>query len=591
MNDIVTITTPGVRVAALPDLGAVTDGSSVVGEKAGSGRFSLTAFRTYLATLFSARRWTAPAQRSLGDVVEASVTGSPMLIHCYGDSLTEGYQLAGPGGILNSGLTLAANQYPASLQQALSFPFAGFGGITVRNFGYSGDTTKQGYDRWGPGGGTGIQAGRWDLAQVTPDIAIISFGVNDANGYGGTFGSIAECRAYTALWIERLLALGSVPILLLMGPIRAVVDNQKFQPYRDAQVQVAAEYGVMVIDAVDLIGWKMDRWTDNVHMTAAGYNEQGWMLAALFNGYAGRGIQHVSGGTVLNPEDWLQGVNGVSGSLFPFAGTRTGNLLSITANSVVSLGVFCEQDVYPLVTSYNAVGGTVRDIDIYYAGNGSGVPITPMRSPGTGDVRKRVVGPLLHRGYRELGFLAGANQAFIETIEFVPAGQALATPQAGDRKSILAGISSHSMEAGDWTAVDLGRALIPTFVAEFRGVIPVNGITGITFTTDRLQESKSGSPNQYMLLRSGDNLILRVRTAGVDVDTPALNFFVASTGVDYVGPLVVTNAGSGFLDVRRVGGAGGVIGGTVPVGPAYPGLIVLGGSTTGIQCQSFLTRD
>ena len=38
---------PGVRIVDMPDLGAVTDNSSVVGEHAGSGRFGATAFRSY----------------------------------------------------------------------------------------------------------------------------------------------------------------------------------------------------------------------------------------------------------------------------------------------------------------------------------------------------------------------------------------------------------------------------------------------------------------------------------------------------------------------------------------------------------------
>ena len=46
-------TTPGsfggVRIADMPDLGAVDDTSSVVGERAGSGRFAATALRDYVA--------------------------------------------------------------------------------------------------------------------------------------------------------------------------------------------------------------------------------------------------------------------------------------------------------------------------------------------------------------------------------------------------------------------------------------------------------------------------------------------------------------------------------------------------------------
>ena len=42
----------GVRIVDMPDLGAFTDASSVVGEKAGSGRFSAPAISGYLSGQF-----------------------------------------------------------------------------------------------------------------------------------------------------------------------------------------------------------------------------------------------------------------------------------------------------------------------------------------------------------------------------------------------------------------------------------------------------------------------------------------------------------------------------------------------------------
>ena len=46
---ITTGTLPGVRIVDMPDLGVITDNSSVVGEHAGSGRFTAPAVRTYVA--------------------------------------------------------------------------------------------------------------------------------------------------------------------------------------------------------------------------------------------------------------------------------------------------------------------------------------------------------------------------------------------------------------------------------------------------------------------------------------------------------------------------------------------------------------
>ena len=62
-------TFPGVRIVDMPDLGAVTDTSSLVGEHAGSGRFGATAFRNYNNRLTIAA--TAPPA-SLGNISDIS---------------------------------------------------------------------------------------------------------------------------------------------------------------------------------------------------------------------------------------------------------------------------------------------------------------------------------------------------------------------------------------------------------------------------------------------------------------------------------------------------------------------------------------
>ena len=41
-------TFPGIRIADMPDLGPVTDASLLVGERAGSGLFTLAALKAYL---------------------------------------------------------------------------------------------------------------------------------------------------------------------------------------------------------------------------------------------------------------------------------------------------------------------------------------------------------------------------------------------------------------------------------------------------------------------------------------------------------------------------------------------------------------
>ena len=74
-----TTTYTGVRIADMPDLGAVNDASSVVGEHAGSGRFSATALRDYLNLTFAtdADLMAETAARTAADVALRSyVTAS-----------------------------------------------------------------------------------------------------------------------------------------------------------------------------------------------------------------------------------------------------------------------------------------------------------------------------------------------------------------------------------------------------------------------------------------------------------------------------------------------------------------------------------
>ena len=65
---VTTGTFPGVRIVDMPDLGAVNDSSSVVGERAGSGRFNASAFRSYvLSDLLSVKSFGARGDGTTDD--------------------------------------------------------------------------------------------------------------------------------------------------------------------------------------------------------------------------------------------------------------------------------------------------------------------------------------------------------------------------------------------------------------------------------------------------------------------------------------------------------------------------------------------
>ena len=81
---VTTGTFPGVRIVDMPDLGAVNDASSVIGEHAGSGRFSAPALRAY-ATTGSVLFVTSVA------ALRALATGAASVF-------VQGYYTAGDGG-------------------------------------------------------------------------------------------------------------------------------------------------------------------------------------------------------------------------------------------------------------------------------------------------------------------------------------------------------------------------------------------------------------------------------------------------------------------------------------------------------------
>lgn len=533
-----------------------------------------------------------PAMKGFSDALAAALAGGTLLVHWYGDSLTEGYRAGGAGGVVNSGLATSTIRPPDRLQAALAYAFSGIATVTVQNFGVAGQTTKQGYDTWGPSGGAGLQAGRWALAQVAPNISILMYGYNDANGYGGTTSSISESRDYISRWCARELARGSYPIVLIPPHIQEVAADRTLQPYREAHRQVAVERSLVNVDMDDQISWMgAARWSDGVHLSDIGYNELGWHLAALFSSKAGAALPHVAGGSQLTP--YTNGLDG--GVLFTFAGARDGALRTIATTKTLGVGVYCEADVYPEVTTYNA-GGTVRDMTIYYAGAGSGVPNLAIKSPGTGNKRSKVLGQRLPRGYRYMTILNDASpaaDAFFEGLKFKAPNRATASPFSGDRATCVGGVASKMGETGDWCFIDYEAKTYAGWEVEFRGTIPDDGNVGLVMAFDQDQSLKSGSANQLMVLRSAttpSTLILRTRVNGVDTDVTDPSFFPASG--DYVGVLkIVANAVSGAYGVYRNAGAGGPLGSGSSILPIYPGIVVLGGSAKGIQCASLIVRE
>lgn len=335
---------------------------------------------------------------SLGDIRQTALATGALTVAMEGDSLTEGYQVDGTlTACLNSGATQCSPvTIPESLRDGLQYFFnAGFSPVTVTvaNRGVSGQTAPQGLVRW-------------ESAPVT-QIACWMYGYNDTNSV-----SVADYKAALRTWIERKIKAGTYPVVLGAPNGWAPAFNAKLRDYVEAARDVAMTYGVMYVDMDEIARSVAARWqSDSVHPSEAARRAMGWGLAAALTEQAGLTVRRVNDGSLFYPEDNL----GIGGSYYPSASAPTGNFLRVTAGNFYCVAVYCEEDVYPVFTTFNGSPGTPRNFGVYFEGAGASVIV----NDATGGVfRKRQRGPLLKRGYRTFMLQAAENEAFLESIAF-----------------------------------------------------------------------------------------------------------------------------------------------------------------------------
>lgn len=221
--------------------------------------------------------------------------GTAVSICALGDSTTYGYDMSSadritaPLGTLPDGSIhrhdRAPKQYPAVLQSRLTDMY-GVSKVSVINRGFSGDTTKQAFERWISPHGAGL--------------TLISLGINDASRAGFTLEQHLE-------WYERLILreindYGSAVVILTPFKQNYHNPNKTIDAYRVAVVALANKYGVPVVDTESwLSGYGTDVYAkdDGTHMNGKGYEIIGTRLAALFINDGPMMPFKVTGGTRL----------------------------------------------------------------------------------------------------------------------------------------------------------------------------------------------------------------------------------------------------------------------------------------------------
>lgn len=490
---------------------AATSGSSLVGYiPAGTGAVATTVE----GALRSMDRNIPTKKNTLAAVLKKAQSGVAIEIACYGDSLTYGMDVSADGQatqINGSSVTRSRYPYPEALGTAL-----GYMGINryVYNRGYPGDTAADGLARWAVSGPT--------------DISFLMYGTNDGNPTRNV--TIEQYKINMAQMIEREIDKGAA-VVLIGPPLLSDQDsNLSVRAYSSAAKKLSEEYGIGWIDSVEQLSTITNLWTDGVHLTSYAYNELGWHLSALF---ANRdtGSRNVCAGSIFYPSDYI----GKGGLIQPdsYTGftTKSGNVLRLTAGQALTIGAYFDDDVFPVVHSYNSTASTVT-INALYAGNGTyrGIPYADLGHNPATSLRESLTCGILRKGYRTLVLTnAGAATAYIEAVEFVGKGHATTRYGMRSKSDALSGAFMLSRDAAAaidwWTAIDYSKKLAAPY--KFTAHITQNGTSGLAVFKNR--GSIGLLSDILFVFRSGNDLLIREIVGGVVTTNTYASVFAAGS--------------------------------------------------------------
>ncbi|HHA1963102.1 TPA: GDSL-type esterase/lipase family protein [Enterobacter kobei] len=514
------------------------------------------------------------AVRTLATVLKKANDGTAITIACYGDSLTYGQDTSATGGqppINGATQGRSPNPYPEMLGVSLSTI-----GITatIKNRGFPGDTSADGVTRWASSDAT--------------DVAIIMYGTNDAIKTAALV-SVDDFRKNIVRIIEREVAKGAAVILMSPPNVAERIKNAQIAPYR-AQIKYLADaYGIPFIDAAEQLETITNLWTDNLHLTTFAYNELGWHIASLFANREGS-ILTVGAGQLFHPTDHI-GYGG-STSFKVVSGSKGANyLIELGAGQVYAIGVYCDEDVIPVIHSVNSQG-TNSSISAYYSGapsSTSGIKTAGLAHHRSVGYRQKLTAQKLSKGYRTLYLLNnGTVPAYIEAVEFQSLSQPAMTLGFFSKSDALSGIHQPariSNATNGWVAADVSRMLTADCQFCARLTLGTEAIGGIALMNGFQVVPNTFSDNVIMAIRSGAILGIREVINGVvGTDTPASGVF-PETGT-WTGEIEMEIVGTtcnvyvdGVLKVTKTG---------ITVNRGYPALY--GQTAQRLTCHSALIK-
>lgn len=439
---------------------------------------------------------------TLGDVMRKAQAGQMITISCYGDSITYGQDTSADGQptqINGATQTRSRFPYPDCLNESL-----GFAGINkvVNNYGYPGDNCVTGLNRWKNTGPS--------------DLVIIMYGHNDAVGYGGLpLQTIAQYREALRLFVKREQGKGAAVILMAPPQVKSQGQNNTIRPYAYAMREVATEYGVNFVDAQEqLLTIPSDKyWTDDVHLSTFAYNELGWHLASFLVRRDGVALK-ASAGAHFYAGDFP----GFGGSMVNDSTARGGQLVKVDPGLTLSIGVECEEEVRAVITSVNTSANPVI-LNAYYAGAKSqyrGLDYASLTHVSSRATRQTLSSQVLKKGVRTLYIKNdGAENAYIESVRFVPASQPVFSGGFFVKSDALSGLfCPSSWPYSDWVSIadHANRIAAPCLVKGWV-TLPDGNLSGIAmwpgvaaqneFLGDLLWVNRSGTTLEVRQMVNG----------------------------------------------------------------------------------------